>query len=155
MWTDNIPKAVIHHFAQTKNEIISSIFFVCTTYFIFHTLFIDRQMKASAGGSSRAKTLAGDHEELEFHLSDSTNSRCWADSRGSFQGSVHCVDLPSFLPSFSFKNKTRGAVDNACRCASVIIKSRRTCGPVTLIPTSSARRCRRSRFSTSGSVFSQ
>lgn len=60
-------------------------------------------------------------------------------SRGSLQGSS-IVSIPGFLPSFSFKNKTRGAVDNACRCASVIIKSRRTRGPVTLIPTSGALR---------------
>jgi len=78
-------------------------------------------------------------------------------SRGSLQGSS-IVSILGFLPSFSFKNKTRGAVDNACRCASVIIKSRRTRGPVTLIPTSGVlrtrRRCRRrSRLSTSGWCF--
>lgn len=106
-----------------------------------------------------AKTRARDRES---YLPDCTKSRCWArGSRGSLQGSS-IVSIPGFLPSFSFKNKTRGAVDNACRCASVIIKSRRTRGPVTLIPTNGVlrtrrRRCRRSRrrrrLSTSGWYF--
>ena len=67
------------------------------------------------------------------------------DSCGSLQGSS-IVSIPDFLPSVSFKNKTRReAVDNACRCASVIIKPRRTRGPVTLIPTNDAHRTRRRR----------
>lgn len=74
-------------------------------------------------GRTVASENAGDRKKLESHLSDRTKSRRWAGlPRGSLQGSS-IVSIPGFLPSFSFKNKTRGAVDNACRCATVIIKS--------------------------------
>lgn len=59
-----------------------------------------------------------------------------------------CRYSASFPLFFRFKNKTRGAVDNACRCASVIIKSRRTRGTVTLIPTNGALHSRRRRCRT-------
>lgn len=106
---------------------VSVIFYLCVCNIL--SLFIDhtnkkerRHLGADCRERKRMLEIARNSSRI-YQIAQSRDGD--RGSRGSLQGST-IVSILGFLPSFSFKNKTRGAVDNACRCASVIIKSRRT-----------------------------
>lgn len=104
-----------------ENKKLSFVLFVLyDLVVIVRVLFIDcTNEKAPSDGLKRSLKIARDSSRI-YQVAPSRDGD--RKPRGSLQGSS-IVSIPSFLPSFLFKNKTRGAVDNACRCASVIIKS--------------------------------